>query len=329
MARGGAVRYGEVAGIGKPVSRLVQGTVMLSEADLDGGFALLDAVYERGGRAFDTAHSYGNGEKERVLGSWLRARGVRDEVVILGKGAHPERGIPRRVTPEEITADLHESLERLGVDFIDLYVLHRDDPAVPVGPIVEVLNEHHRAGLIGAFGGSNWTHERIGAANEYAAAHGLVPFAVSSPNFSLAEQFRPPWAGCISVSGPGGEGARAWYRERGMPLFTWSSLAGGFFTGRFSRTNLDSFTASLDKVCIEAYAEEPNFRRLDRARELAEERGLSIPQIATAYVLNQLDDIFALVGCASGEEFRQNDAACDLVLTPEELAWLDLRADAR
>ena len=322
------MQYGEIKGIGRSVSRLVQGTVMLSEADLAGSFALLDGVYAAGGRAFDTAHSYGAGEKERVLGAWLADRGVRDDVVILGKGAHPVDGRPR-VTPEDITADLHESLGRLGVDFIDLYVLHRDNPALPVGPLVEVLNEHHRAGTIGAFGGSNWTPARIGEANEYARAQGLVPFAVSSPNFSLAEQFRPPWPGCISVSGPQGEAARAWYREQGIPLFTWSSLAGGFFSGRFSRTNLDQFTAYLDRNCIEAYGEEPNFQRLDRARELADERGLSIPQVALAYVLGQPDHIYPLVGSSTAEEFQQNAAALDVNLTPGELAWLDLRSETR
>lgn len=322
------MEYGEIKGIGKPVSRLVQGTVMLSEADLVGSFALLDGVYAAGGRAFDTAHSYGGGEKERVLGAWLAERGVRDEVVILGKGAHPVDGRPR-VTPEDITADLHESLGRLGVDFIDLYVLHRDNPALPVGPLVEVLNEHHRAGKIGAFGGSNWMAERVGEANDYARANSLVPFTVSSPNFSLAEQFRPPWPGCISVSGPQGKAARTWYREQGIPLFTWSSLAGGFFSGRFSRTNLDQFTAYLDRNCIEAYGEEPNFQRLDRARELADERGLTIPQVALAYVLGQPDHIYPLVGSSNAEEFQQNAAALDVKLTPQELAWLDLQRETR
>ena len=320
------MRYGEVQGIGKPVSRLVQGSIMLSEGDLAGSFALLDAVWAAGGTAFDTAHSYGAGEKERVLGRWIAERGIREQVVILDKGAHPEAGHDRRVTPEDITSDLLESLERLGTEYIDLYVLHRDDPEVPVGPLVETLSEHCRAGRIHAFGGSNWAYERVREANEYAAAHDLVPFTVSSPNFSLAEQFRPPWKGCLSVSGRQGMEARRWYREQGMPLFTWSSLAGGFFSGRFSRTNLDEFTAPIDLVCIEAYAYEENFRRLDRAREMAAARGLSIPQIAMAYVANQHeDDIFALVGCANGDEFRQNTAALELALTPQELAWLDLR----
>lgn len=332
--RGGAkegettMQYREVDGVGKPVSRLVQGTVMLSEADQATSFALLDAVYALGCRTFDTAHGYGGGEKERVLGAWLADRGVRDDVVILGKGAHPVDGRPR-VTPEDITSDLHESLGRLGVDVIDLYVLHRDNPALPVGPLVEVLNEHHRAGKIGAFGGSNWTAERVAEANEYARANGLIPFAVSSPNFSLAQQFRPPWPGCISVSGQQGDAARAWYREQGIPLFTWSSLAGGFFSGRFTRTNLDTFTAYLDRNCIEAYAEEPNFQRLDRANELAAERDLTVTQVALAYVLGQPDGIFPLVGCNTGDEFRQNAAALDVALTPQELAWLDLRSDTR
>lgn len=323
------MHYANISGVTKPVSRLVQGTIMLSAETLDESFALLDGVYDFGCRAFDTGHVYGNGEKERVLGQWLQQRGVRDEIVIIDKGAHPEYGQPRRVTPEAITADLTESLERLGVDRIDIYLLHRDDPSVPVGPLVEVLHQHQQQGQIGAFGGSNWTYERVREANDYAAAHGLVPFTISSPNFSLAEQIQPPWAGCLTVSGAAGEAARAWYREQGIPLFCWSSLAGGFFSGRFSRTNLDSFSAPLDRLCVDSYCSEANFQRLDRAHELAAERGLTIPQIALAYVLNQPDGIFALVGCQNAEEFRQNAAACDVQLTPAELAWLDLRSDQR
>ncbi len=85
-------------------------------------------------------------------------------------------------------------MRRLGTDYLDLYVLHRDDPSVPVGPIVEALTAHKKAGRIGAFGGSNWTHERMQEANEYARVNDLTPFAVSSPNFSLAEQYKEPWA---------------------------------------------------------------------------------------------------------------------------------------
>ena len=322
------MEYGAVTGVPKPVSRLVQGTVPLSTADEAGSFALLDAVYEHGCRTFDTAHNYGKGECETVLGAWIRARGVRDEVVILGKGAHPYDDRVR-VTPDDITADLTESLARQGGDFIDIYVLHRDDPAVPVGPLVEVLNEHRRAGKIGVFGGSNWATHRIAAANAYAAAHGLQPFTVSSPNFSLAVQRTPPWAGCRSISGPAGAAEREWYQAQGMPIFPWSSLAGGFFSGRFRRDNLDTFDGYYDTLCVESYGSEENFQRLDRVRAYGEQAGLSIPQVAMAYVMSAPLDVYALVGCRTGAEFAENVAALTHKLSPAVAAWLDLRRDER
>ena len=301
---------------------------MISQKEQDRSFALLDAVYAQGCRTFDTAHGYGQGDCERSLGDWIASRGVRDEVVILGKGAHHNRD-RRRVTPYDITSDLHDSLARLKTDRIDLYLLHRDDPTVPVDEIVEVLNAHHRAGKIGAFGGSNWSVKRIQEANAYAKANGLLPFVASSPNFTLAVQTHAPWDNCISISGPAGKRERDWYTMSKMPLFTWSSLAGGFFSGRFRRDNLDQFTSYDDRLCVDVYCTEENFRRLDRAETLANERGATVPQIALAYVLRQPLDIFALVGCQTGAEFAANVAALDIELTPAELAWLDLRSESR
>ena len=86
------------------------------------------------------------------------------------------------------------------------------------------------------------------------------------PNFSLAVQIEPPWANCISISGPDGAAARAWYQEHNMPLFTWSSLAGGFFSGRFRRDNLDTFDSYGDRLCVTSYCSEENFQRLDRVK---------------------------------------------------------------
>ena len=169
-----------VPGIDKPVSRLVQGTMMVNSKQLEAGFAFLDAVLEQGCNTFDTAHVYGGGDNERSVGRWVHERGVRDQVVILGKGAHHNQD-RQRVTPFDITSDLHDSLARFQFDYIDLYLLHRDDPSQPVGPIVEILNEHKRAGKIHAFGGSNWSVSRIQAANAYAAdawpggVHGQQP----------------------------------------------------------------------------------------------------------------------------------------------------------
>ncbi len=322
------MRYGYVPGIDKPISRLVQGTVMINSKEMDKSLALLDDIFELGCNTFDTAHVYGQGDCERTVGRWVNQRGIRDQVVIIGKGAHHNED-RNRVTPFDITADIADSLARFKFESIDLYLLHRDDPSVEVGPIVEVLNEHLRAGRIHAFGGSNWRHDRVRAANEYARAHGLVPFVASSPNFSLADQVKEPWLNCVSISGAQGEDARAWYAQERLPLFTWSSLAGGFFSDRFNRDNLGTFEGYLDKLCVASYCYEDNFKRLDRVRQLAREKGLTVPQVALAYVMSQPLNIFALVGCNGGAEFEANVEAMEVTLSPAEMAWLELKSDTR
>jgi len=320
----GRMKYGTVRGLDKPVSRLVLGTMIISSRDRDRSFALLDAAWEHGIRAFDTAVVYGGGASEEGLGMWLRERNLGKEAVVISKGCHPA-GNRKRVTPEDLAADIELSLNRLGLNCIDVYMLHRDDPSVPVGPIVEAFNEHLNAGRIKAFGGSNWTHARIREANDYAASRNLVPFAVSSPNFGLAEQVRDPWGpGCVSISGQSGAEAREWYRRENIAVFAYSSLGRGLFSGRITR---DNYETAADQACRTAYCHEVNFKRLDRARELAARRGMSVAQIALAYVLNQDFNVFALVGAASREECAANEAASELSLTRAEMEWLDLRRD--
>ena len=318
----GKMDYGRIPGLDKPVSRLVQGTVMVDGSDVDKEFALLDAVLELGCTTFDTAHVYSGGANERAVGRWVLERGLRDRVVIIAKGAH-HNADRKRVTPFDITADIHDSLARLQFEHLDLYLLHRDDESVPVGEIVDVLNKHLDEGRIRAFGGSNWSYQRAQAANAYAEKNGLTPFAVSSPNFSLAEQVQEPWAGCVSISGEQGEAARTYYQKNSTPLFTWSSLAGGFFSGRFRRDNLDSFENYFDKLCADVYCVEENFQRLERAEQLASEKGLSLPQVALSYVLSQPLDIYALVGCRTPQEFADNVEAASVRLSEKEVRWLE------
>jgi aryl-alcohol dehydrogenase-like predicted oxidoreductase len=316
------MNYGQVPGLDKQISRLVQGTVMVNGDDVNKEFALLDGIFELGCTTFDTAHVYGSGKNERAVGQWVRDRGLREKVVIIAKGAHHNQD-RKRVTTHDITSDIYDSLARFKFDYLDLYILHRDDPSVPVGPIVEVLNEHQKAGRIRAFGGSNWSHQRIDEANRYAAEHGLTPFVASSPNFSMAEQIKEPWEGCVSIGGKKGEASRAYYQEHQTPLFTWSSLAGGFFSGRFRRGNLNTFTDYLDKLCVECYCVEENFKRLDRAEELAKQKNLTLPQIAMSYVMSQPLNIFALVGCQTPQEFKANVDAMNLKLSSDEMKWLE------
>lgn len=311
--------FGTLPGSDIRLSRLIQGTAMIGGGDEAADFALLDAAFEAGFTTFDSGHNYNDGGSERSLGRWIEARGLRERVVILDKGGHHNED-RRRVTPFDIASDLHDSLARLRTDRIDLYLLHRDDEAVPVGPLVEALNEHHAAGRIGAFGGSNWSHLRIAEANAYAAEQGLIPFRASSPNLSLARQRTPPWEGCISISGD--HEAQAWYRESGMAVIPWSSLAGGFFSGRFRRDNLAEFSAYYDRLCVATYGSEENFRRLERAESLAAERGATLAQIALAWVLHQPFEVFPLVGARSRDEFEANRAALSIELSGREVRWL-------
>jgi hypothetical protein len=145
----------EVAG--RPVSSLVMGCD--NRDTLAEGAVVWDAYWEAGGRAFDTAHIYGGGRHERVLGEWLALRGVANEATVVVKGAHSPYCLPGAVTPE-----LDRSLDRLGLDRAPLYVLHRDNEDVPVGEFVEALDALVRLGRVGAWGGSNWTPARLRAA---------------------------------------------------------------------------------------------------------------------------------------------------------------------
>ena len=321
------MEYGLISSIKKPASRLVLGTMIVSVQEPERSFALLDAAFYQGCTAFDTAHGYGGGDSERGLGQWMLKRGNRDEIVIVSKGCHPNAD-RRRVTPADLTSDLYDSLARLQSDYVDVYLLHRDDPSLPVGPIIEALNEHLHAGRIHAFGGSNWMHQRITEANEYAGKHGLIPFTVSSPNYGLAEQVKNPWGpGCVSVSGPANEEARAWYKANQMPVLAYSSLARGLFSGRITPENFSRTKSTLDNACLTAYCHEQNFQRLSRALLLAREKGATVPQIVLAYILCSPMNVFPIIGAANGDEFRENLRAFELTLSDRECAWLDLECD--
>lgn len=322
------MEYGQVSGIDKPVSRLAGGTVAIGSHDLDYSFGLLDAQKQAGINTFDTAHIYGGGDNERTFGQWMAARGNREEIVIIGKGAH-HNADRRRVTDFDIKSDLFDSLARFQTDYIDLYLLHRDDPDVPVGPIVEALNEHVQAGRIRAFGGSNWSADRVRQANDYASEHGLQGFSASSPHFSLAVQVNEPWEGCISITGPAAAAERQWYGAQNMPLFTWASGAAGFFSGRFSRQEPGNTEDGMDAMCIHSYGSEENFQRLDRAQELARDKGVTPNQIAVAWVLNQPLNLFPLVGPRNAQEVAQNVEAAALQLTEAECRWLNLEQEDR
>ena len=302
------MKYGRVPGVEVPISRLIVGCD--NQTTMPHAAVMFDDFIERGGSCFDTAHIYAGGLCERLLGQWIVNRNIRSKIAIIGKGAHTPHCFP-----EAVTQQLSESLERLQTDYVDVYLLHRDNPDVPVGEFVDVLNDHKKAGRIRAFGGSNWTMERLDAANAYADSKGLTGFTVVSNNFSLARMVEPPWDGCLASSD---KTWRDWLARTQMTLMSWSSQARGFFAGTADPDNLS------DPELVRCWYCEDNFGRLQRAVELAKDRGVRPINIALAYVLCQPFPTFALIGPRALSETRTSLPGMDVKLKPDELRWLNL-----
>jgi predicted dehydrogenase/aryl-alcohol dehydrogenase-like predicted oxidoreductase len=300
----GAMPMSDPLQIGKPLSKLALGCMGFTT--LPDAQAVYDAFFEAGGNVFDTAHIYKAGLSDTLLGHWMAGHGVREDMVVIGKGAHSPN-----CYPETIGKELRESLERLQTDYIDIYFLHRDNLEVPVGEFVDVLDDYAARGMIRAFGGSNWSLKRFDEANAYAARTGRRAFSALSNQFSLAEMLEPVWADCVSASDAE---SVAWLRSRNVPLFAWSSQARGFFT--------DSMKPD-DPAMVKSWLSEKNLARRDRAETLARRHGVSLPTIALAYVLGQTFPVFPIIGPLTIGELRMSLPALDVKLSPDELAWLE------
>ncbi|MCR5626925.1 MAG: aldo/keto reductase, partial [Lachnospiraceae bacterium] len=263
------MKYTNIDEINKPLSRFVYGTTSASfEGDEPKAFDSLDAAWEAGFRVFDTAHSYG--EAERVLGKWLEKRGCREETVILDKGLNPgQKGFDDVYSADTIREQFKMSLDRLQTDHVEMYILHRDDPTKPVDEIVEVLNELKADGKIIRFGGSNWTMKRTKEANAYAEKHGLIPFSVCSPSYSLAKLENDPWGGSVTLTGDDNKPFRDWLTQNQMPVFNYSALARGYLSGKYHSDDSIPIEACLGSGTIAEYKSEENRLRLGRIEKLA------------------------------------------------------------
>jgi aryl-alcohol dehydrogenase-like predicted oxidoreductase len=130
----------------------------------------------------------------------------------------------------------------------------------------------------------------------------------------------------MSISGPENREAREWYRKNQMPVLAYSSLARGLFSGRITRDNFEKMKSTLDHACLKAYCHERNFKRLDRATQLAKKKNITIPQLALSYILNSPINVFPVIG-ATIEEFRENLKALEIILTEKECSWLNLETN--
>lgn len=276
---------------------------------------VLDKFIELGGNAFDTARHYRHSEK--ALRAWMEERNNRGDLIIFTKGCHPVREFPDtpRVNPESIIEDLNTSLEMLGTDHVEMFALHRDDVTQPVGPIMETLDKLVKEGKIYAIGVSNWELDRIIEANEYARENGLTEFTFNSPNLSLAKCLKPRWPDCVSAN----EEMIKWHEKNGMALISWSSQAGGFFSGKFTPDYLEN------QEMVDVFYCEENWERFERAKKLAKGNNVTPIQISLAYVVNQKFPTAAAIGPEKMEELESSYKGSTIKLSEEEIDWLDLR----
>ncbi|MBZ9702974.1 MULTISPECIES: aldo/keto reductase [unclassified Mesorhizobium] len=305
---GTAIAKRGIPGLSKPASVVALG--FEDFRTFSSGSILLDAFFEAGGNLFDTGYVYGGGYTETLLGQWLKNRGVREQSVVIAKGAHSPL-----CYPDVIGKQLDQSLDRLQTDHVDIYFMHRDNPDVPVGEFVDAMDREVKAGRIrGPFGGSNWTMQRMDEAIAYAERTGKQKPGALSNNFSLAEMLEPIWAGCVTSST---DDWKAWLTARQMPNFAWSSQGRGFFTERAGRDRRDN------EELVRVWYSERNFGRRDRAIELAARLGKSPIHIALAYVLNQPFPSVPLIGPRTLGELDDSLRALDIALSPADLQWLD------
>lgn len=278
---------------------------------------LIAAYAGAGGNFYDTAHCYafwvpnGLGASERELAASLRRLGLLETSVIATKGGHSSGGdaYPRPeacLAPQLVLTDIEESLNRLGVECIDLYYLHRDDGRTPIDEIMETLNSEIRRGRLRYLAASNWSIPRLAAANAYAASKGLQGFVASQVQWSLAE---PSWKpGPDPVTRFVTDEEAAWHTESGVPLIVYSATANGFFAGA--------------PHSFGTYQSPSNAARRERAEQLATTLDCTPTQVALAYLLHQPMPVIPIFGTTNPAHLTEILGSVNVSLTPEQVHWL-------
>jgi len=282
--------------------------------DEERSFAVLDAYAQAGGNFIDTADSYGRGgpggagESERILGRWMASRGNRNELVIATKvGMSPDL---RGLSEATIARGIEASLERLGIDTVDLYYAHKDDPDTPLEETLGAFGQLIGEGKIRHAAASNYSASRLSEALGIGERAGMARYEALQPHYNLMER-------------TGYEGELAGVCEQnGLACLPYFGLAKGFLTGKYSRDGQLPDSPRAQSV-RDSYFNERGFAVLDALSEIAGEHETSLAAVALAWLLAQRTVVAPIASATSIEQLAELLASVELRLTPEELAQLD------
>ena len=292
------------------------GNVFGWSADAATSFRLLDRFVDAGLDLIDTADTYsswvpGNrgGESETIIGDWLRRSGKRDQVVIATKvskwSEHPG------LSPKNIQAAADDSLRRLGVERIDLYQAHQEDPAVPIEETLGAFSRLIEQGKVRAIGASNYSAESLAAALEASRKHGLPRYETLQPEYNLHDR-----AGYEKDLEP-------LVRREDVAVIGYYSLASGFLTGKYrSHDDLGKSAARRNKVV--RYLDERGLRILARLDEIAARRKATPAQVALAWLMARPGIAAPIASATSIEQLDELIGATSLVLSGIDIAELDV-----
>lgn len=286
------MKYLNLAGMN--MSQIVLGTDGYSERiDKKTAFEIMGLYIENGGNVIDTARLYCNGMSESYVGEFIK--GIRNKLYISTKCAHPPLSdmSKSRLSEKDIEQDIDTSLKTIGIDYIDIVWLHRDDKSKPVGPIIDALNKMIQKGKIKHFGASNWTYDRISEANEYADKTGQIGFVASQPLYNMAVRSHI-WDDTL-VCIEGEEKRR--YDESHFPVFAFSSQAKGFF---------EKYAAnSLSPKAIDRYLNDDTLKIHEKICNRAKAENSTISAAALNMLIAQSNfDVFPIIGPSNVNQLK-------------------------
>lgn len=275
-------------------------------------FSVFDAYAAAGGNVFDTAPGYCGGDSERYIGEWIRLHDCRDKVFISTKACHAFPGEPSRLTLEDMMTDLQLSLSQLQTDYIDLFWLHNDDPNIPLEPIIDAINVVVATGRVRAIGCSNWSVERIAAANTYARRNGMYGFWANQIQWSLARVTSRAYIDRYNVLVMD-DTSYDRYLKNDVAVFAFSSMAQGFFTVG-ARDGIEGVREEIRGF----YENEGNLKRLERVKAYMQAHDVSASVPVLGYLISNRLPRVAITSGKTPEVIRETMRAADTEMSADE-----------